>query len=193
MSSCLQCCLLLPIVSFPDGLLLFGCCLSNVVFTGCCLVNFANLGGVGRRVSLVFGIAPKFGWYLVWAEAVVGVGFGCCSFLVVVSFGVSSLFVVVEGNLGGELLLNFLIFSIRLSWVGLWLWWVGCVVWVIGWLTWLGCIWFGVVFILTRYLSILLVLLFVFGFLVLFSCTGCCLALVLLFTELSSVCFLFET
>ena len=64
------------------------------------------------------------------------------------------------GNFGGDLLLNFLIFSIMLSLAGLFWWLVARLV---------GCK-FGSGFNSTRYLSILFILVFVSGFVVVFAC-----------------------
>ena len=77
-----------------------------------------------------------FFWFLVLLLSLVG--FWVCNGVRGVVVAVVGCFVagfwfgsllVVDGSFGGDLLLNFLIFSITLSWVGLWCGLVGLVGW----------------------------------------------------------------
>ena len=96
-----------------------------------------------------------------------------------VGFG-SGLLLVVGGSFGGDLLLNFLIFSNKLSLSGFF--W-GVVVRLVGWGSRSG-------FNLTRYLSILFGLVFISGFILVFSRFWFWFGLSFVKTELSSACFL---
>ena len=102
-----------------------------------------------------------------------------------VSFWFGSGCLVVGGNFGGDLLLNFLIFSIRLSFAGLVCCLVLSVVWLICWFGSPCRFGLGSGFNSTRYFSIW------FGLLV-FSVFVVCFVyfcLLLILTELSSACF----